>query len=297
MELWILLAFAAQFLYAVSILIDKHIVIRARAIGEPAAYAFFSVLFSAVVAGFAPFGFVSWPTWSLIGIALMNGMAFFTALFTLYSALKIARASDVAPAVGGISALTTIVLSALILHTDVEGFILPAFLLAIGTAIISHFHFSRSALLYTICAGVAFGSTVFLSKLVFERTDFIDAFFWMRMMGVLFVLSLLLLPQMRAKIFHSAKQSTRGAWALVMGNKVIAGAASILFSFAVSLGSVALVNALTGLQFVFLFIMSILFARYMPGMKQDSLTHGGWHTGVGIGLICVGLAALAYTFA
>ncbi len=290
---WILLAVAAQFLSAVSVLVDKHIVIRARAIGEPVAYAFFTSVFSGGVAVFALFGYVNMPSLLLVSNAILHGTVFFLALFLLYSALRLARASDVAPVVGGVSAIVSIILSSLIFGNDVEGLVLPAFLLAIGTAVISHFHFTKRALALTLSAGFCFGVGVILAKLVFEQTEFINGFFWTRIMGVFVALCVLFIPAARKKIFHGVSGSSHTGKLLVVGNKVLSGISGIMFALAISLGSVAVVNALTGLQFVFLFLFSLLFARFMPRSSPDSLAHGGWHTGVGISLIVSGFSLLA----
>ena len=292
MSTWVLLAVAAQFLSAISVLIDKHIVVRARAIGEPLSYAYFTIIFSAAVGVYAVFGYVSMPDRTLVMLSLLNGALFFSALYNLYSALKLARASDVAPAVGGISAVVTIILSALLIEHDVQGLVIPAVLLASGTAVISHFHFTRAAFAHTVVGGVSFGASIFVAKMVFEHTDFLNGFFWMRTLAVVIALAFLVIPSFRHRIFRSVKQSTHGGWLLVATNKGIAGASSIMFSIAVSLGSVAVVNALNGLQFVFLFLFSILFARYMPRVTSD-VAHGGWHTGLGVSLIAIGFAFLA----
>jgi len=57
---------------------------------------------------------------------------------------------------------------------------------------------------------------------------------------------------------------------------------------------VTIVNALAGLQFVFLFVFAILFAKHMP-KREGSRTHGhgGTISATGVGLIVCGLALLS----
>lgn len=292
MGAWLGLAIFAQFLFAVSTLVDKHIVSRAGVIGKPVVYAFFVSLLSGFVIVFFPF--VSFPRGYVLILSLVNAATFTSAIFLLYSALKEARASDVSPAIGGLSAIVTAILAAALLEGDVAFVhILPIALLAIGTGIISHFHFSRRAFFYTTAAGCFFGLTVFTSKLIFLEVPFLDGFFWMRIMNVIVALSLLLVPEFRKAIFHGGRHSSRNAKSLVVGNKILGGIAAALTAYAVSLGSVAVVNALAGLQFLFLFIFAMLFAHTMP-LFRDSKggSHGGWHTALGIALICAGLALL-----
>ena len=291
--MYLALAIAAQFLYAVSVLIDRHIVLRAGKIGEPIVYAFYVSFLSGFVVVLAPF--VSLPDTKTLMLSFVNAAVFVGAIFCLYSALRHARASDVAPVVGAISAITTLVVAGLWIEGDVtSSFVLPVLLLAGGTALISHFHFSRRAVLFTLLSGFFFGMVAFTFKLVVLEVPFVDGFFWTRGMNVVLALALLVVPMWRAAILHGGKRSSSRAKGLVLGNKIIGGVASVLTALAISLGSVAVVNSLAGLQFVFLFFFVFLFAKYMP--KSDGSRthgHGGAPSATGVGLIVFGLALLA----
>lgn len=290
---WLLLAIAAQFLSALSVLIDRHIVVKARHIGQPIVYAFYVSVLSSFVVVLIPFG-VALPSVWLLVLSTLYALAFTVAIYYLYSALLVARASDVAPVVGALSTITTLLFAHLWIDGDVQGFIVPILLLSAGTALISHFHFTRHALMYALVAGIGFGVVALITKLVFLETVFIDGFFWTRVMSVGAALALLIVPLFRRAIFSGGKHSSHGAKALVIGNKILGGSAAVLTSFAISLGSVSVVNALSGLQFAFLFLFALIFAPYMPLLKEGSKTHGhgGWQTGLGVAVICAGLAAL-----
>lgn len=295
MEVWLLLAIFAQFLFAITVLIDKHIVVRAAHIGRPIVYAFYVSLLSGAVIVIAPFGLVSWPSDIALIYSTGAAMSFVAAIFFLYSAFKVARASDVAPVVGAVSTLVVLALAGVLLENDVSFGAFPAvFLLAGGTALISHFHFCRSALFYTLLAGSCLGLAIFFGKLVYTEIGFVDGFFWTRILAFVVALSLLLVPVWRKAIFQGGKQSSRGAKALVVGNKVLGGVASVIVAYAISIGSVTLVNALSGLQFAFLFLFALLFAGRMPRLTDNVLTrgHGGWQTGIGVALIVSGLALI-----
>lgn len=290
---YLALAIFAQFLYAVSVLIDRHIVLRAQHIGRPIVYAFYVSLLSGFVIVLLPF--VSVPDVHALTLSFVNATSFMGAIFCLYSALAHARASDVAPVVGAVSAITTLVFAGLWIEGDItKSFVLPVLLLAGGTALISHFHFTRHALTLTLLSGFFFGTMAFSFKLVFLEIPFVDGFFWTRAMNVVLALGLLIVPAWRTAIFHGGKRSSSRAKGLVLGNKIIAGAASILTAFAISLGSVSVVNSLAGLQFVFLFIFAFIFAKHMP-KQAGSRTHGhgGTPSATGVALIVFGLALLS----
>lgn len=293
MGTWLAVAVLAQFLYALSTLIDKRIVTKSAHIGKPIVYTFYVALLSGFVVVLAPF--VSVPSVYVIVFSIVNAVTFTAAIYLLYSALTVSRASDVAPVVGGVSAIVTALLAAILIEGDVAlVHAFPILLLAGGTAVISHFHFTRKAILLTLAAGIFFGVTVLTTKMLFIETSFLDGYFWMRMMNVIVALSLLLVPSFRRAIFQGGKNASNHSKGMVLGNKVLGGVAAALSAYAVSLGSVALVNSLAGLQFVFLFIFAVLFAHRLPLFGEKG-SHGGWHTFLGVSLIVAGLAALYLT--
>jgi drug/metabolite transporter (DMT)-like permease len=295
MQSWLAIAVLAQFLFALSTLVDKHILAKAEHIGKPIVYAFYVALLSGFVIVLFPF--VSLPNTHVIALSFLNAVTFTAAIYLLYCALSLSRASDVSPVVGGVSAIVTAVLAAALIDGDVALIhALPILLLAGGTAVISHFHFSRTAIFYTMAAGAFFGVTILVGKLIFNEVAFIDGFFWPRLFNVLVALLLLIVPSFRRVIFHGGRHSSSGAKSLVIGNKILGGIAAALTAYAVSIGSVALVNSLAGLQFVFLFIFAVLFAHRMPLFGESKFgSHGGWHTFVGVALIALGLASLYLT--
>lgn len=296
MATWLGLAIGAQFITAVTVLIDRHILVRSEHIGKPIVYAFYVSLLSGFVVVLAPFGLIAKPPAIVLLLSLAQAFGFLSAIYCLYAALKASRASDVAPVVGAVSAIASLVLAGIWIDGDIPTALIPSvLLLVVGTALISHFHFRKHALLFALAAGALFGLTVFLSKLVYLQTPFLDGFFWTRTMCILAALSLLLVPAWRSMILHGGKRSSGGTKALVIGNKLLAGVAGVMTALAVSLGSVSVVNALAGLQFVFLFAFALVFAEHMP-LRDAKKTgsHGGWQSALGVSLIVLGLALLYF---
>lgn len=295
MTTWLWIAIIAQFIFALTILIDKHIVVRAEHIGKPAVYAFYSAFLSGFVVVLVPFGYVSLPNSSVMLLSVLSGVTFLGGIYCLYSALRLGHASDVAPVTGAVSAIATIVLAAALLDSDITpSLFFPVAFLVAGTALIAHFHFTMRALLYIATAGSLLGATLFLSKLIFLQTDFFNGFFWPRFMTMVVASLLLLIPAARAVILKGGTHSTHRAKFLVVANKTLAGVGSFLTAIAVSLGSVSIVNSLSGLQFVFLFFLTFIFAPFMPGPNRNtSHVHVGLgHTAGGILCIVAGLALL-----
>jgi len=276
---WILLAAAGQFLNAIVAVIDKYLVTEKSALPRPFVYAFYSCLITgawllvfilSAVPGLSEIGFpdfanVETPTLSVVGMAFLAAYTFFFALVSLYNALSLADTSDVMPVIGAVSALSAFGMTYLFLdHNLTENFLWGGLLLIIGTGLVSQVQFTRSILLFTIHAGVFFALHNIAMKGLFLETSFDDGFFWSRVALFLFALSLLLVPTYYEKIAKQTKSTSRNTGLLVLFAKVLAGVAAFMLLKATDWGEVSVVQALDGLKFVFILIISFLVGKYTP---------------------------------
>lgn len=262
--LWIYLIIIAQFLNAVVTLIDKHLV-TSILIGKPVVYAFYIGAMSAVAILLLPFGVVFTLTPNVFWFSLTAGVSYVFSLLFLYKSLKLSDASDVSPALGAISAITTLGFSFVFLGKNLSGNLLYGFIfLVIGTFFTSYFHLTRKATIFLVIAGILFSfSTVFLKEL-FNQTTFWNGFFWSRMANVFGVILLLFWPDNTRAILGNIKSSSVGTKAAVIANKVIAGFAFLIILYAIKLGDIAVINALIGIQFAFLLLLTVLFTGRFP---------------------------------
>lgn len=274
MPVWILLAIAAQFLNAVVSLIDKYIVTSKHILPQPFVYAFYVCLlsggaivlyaFSAIPVPLDGVSFpslrnVQFPTLEVVGLSMLAAYTFFYALVSMFKALQQADASDVVPIVGAVTVIGSYGLGYLFLGTKLSpNFLLGVVLLAVGTALVSHFRFSWVGALSSLYAGVFFALHYVVLKGLFNTTSFDDGFFWSRMGFVLFAVSLLLVPSYGGKILTQAKATSKRAGVFVLANKIIAGFASVLVLKAIELGDVSVVQALGGVQYVFIFLLGVM---------------------------------------
>ena len=271
--LWLYLALGASFLNAIVVLIDKYLLVS-PAVGKPAVYAFYVGSLSAAALLLLPFGVVLVPTIMVLWLSLVAGISYVYALLFLYKSLKLSDASDVAPVFGAVSTVATFGFSFIFLGGSLSGNFLSGFiLLVVGTFITSYFHLTKKAILFLVVAGVMFGfSTVFLKEL-FNQTAFWNGFFWSRLANVLGVVILFLWSNNARAILDNIKTSSMGTKTAVVVNKVIAGFAFLLILYAIKLGDVSVVNALTGVQFAFLLLFAILFSKRFPEYFYESVHH------------------------
>jgi uncharacterized membrane protein len=291
---WIVLALLAQLIMAAIVLVDKYVLVGHAHVGKPVVYAFYVSALSGVVVVLVPFGVISIPSLTVLALSLLASATFIASVLFLYTALRHGNASDAVPIVGAVSAVVTAYLAFLLLDQDLSRAFIPAFLLlVIGTALISHIRLTWKSLRNVIASGFFFGATAVLLKLIFLETTFIEGFFWSRMTNVIGALFLLLIPANRQAIFHGFRSSSQKLKWLVVSNKALSGLAMLLTLAAISLGSVSVVQALAGVQFVFLLAFAYLSAWWFPAVfKGEIHTHQFPHQVYGIACIIAGLAAL-----
>lgn len=276
---WILLATAGQFLNAIVAVIDKYLVTEKTALPRPFVYAFYSCLITGswllifvagAVPGFSAIGFptlanVQSPSLAVVGMSFLAAYTFFMALVSLYNALAMADTSDVMPVIGAVSALSAFGLSYQFLdYSLTPNFVWGSLLLIVGTGLVSQVQFTRSILLYTIHGGIFFALHNIAMKGLFLETSFDDGFFWSRVAFFLFALSLLLVPTYYEKIKGQTKKTSAQTGFLILFAKVLAGIAAFMLLKATDWGEVSVVQALDGLKFVFILLISFLVGRFIP---------------------------------
>ncbi len=310
MAMWIILAVSAQFLNAIVSLIDKYIVTSKHALPQPFVYAFYTCVFSGggvvlYIFGIFPLSVggisfpsvhnIHFPTLETISLSMLAAYTFFYALVSLFTALQRADASDVVPVTGAVSAIATYGLAYLFLDARVPpNFLAGVFLLAVGTAMVSHFRFSWVGALSAIHAGIFFALHFIVLKRLFILTSFDDGFFWSRIGTMVFALSLLLIPRYGSRILTQTKSTGKRAGALIVLNKVIAGCASVLILKATELGDVSVVQALGGLQYIFIFAFGAILGPYTHMDWGENVRHPKvlFHKALFITIIALGFFVL-----
>lgn len=273
---WILLAVGAQFLNAFVALVDKRIVSDEKTFPRPFVYAFYTCLISGVwivvyLIGFIPsisqslhiptFANVVKPTLEVVALSFLAAYTFFTALVAMFTALRDYDASDVVPVIGSVSALASFGMGYYFFNTTLSSnFITGIVLLSFGTFLVSRLRFPFRIAMISLYSGIFFALHYITLKGLFVSTSFDNGFFWSRIAFVFFALTLLMIPNYFDKIREQTKNTSKITALLVLVNKILAGVSTILILKATDLGDVAVVQALGGLQFVFILILGIFFS-------------------------------------
>lgn len=281
---WILLAAAGQFLNAIVAIFDKFIVSDEKVLPKPFVYAFYSCL---VTGGWVIIFFLGWipglsdvgvpslenvekPSIQVVGMSFLAAYTFFIALVSMFDALKRADASNTMPIIGSVSALSSFGLSYLFLDVQLhDNFIIGVALLAVGTMLVAQTLPRVDTMVQVFHSGLFFALHYITMKGLFDETSFDDGFFWSRIGFVVFTLSLLLIPAYFDKVRTVTGQTTKKTGVIVLGAKVLAGVAAFMLLKATDMGEVSVVQALGGLQYVFILLISITFAHWLPAAATD----------------------------
>ena len=154
---------------------------------------------------------------------------------------------------------------------------------------------SHHWLFYSVLAGCLFALSFTLTKVVYLDQAFISGLVWTRFGLVLGALSILLLPRARKSIFKTTGDVEKPAGVLFFSGQIIGAGAGILQSFAISLGSVTVVNALQGTQFGFLIVITAVLSRWHSNILKEDFSKSAVVKKVGA-IILIGLGLILISF-
>lgn len=275
--IWLFLAIAGYFLLAVAALVDKYLL--AGPLPNPKTYTFYVGLTGGVGFLLIPF-FLEIPSISIIALGLIAGALRIVGLFAMFSGLFKFEASRIIPALGGGLAIFTAVFTFLLAgETEIVAIenILP-FLLLVGGAILISIERRASvtlqSLLYALVAAFFLAISFVFSKFVYLAQPFLSGLIWMLLGG--FLTSLLFLGSKELREQLRQRESFPKKTALIfVGNQVVGGGGVLFLSLAVFLvpfGLLPLINAVSGTEYVFLFILALLLSWRFPGMLKERIS-------------------------
>lgn len=271
---WLAISVLSYFLNAVVVTADKFLV--TKKIPNPFAFSFYIGIMSAFVILLVPFGF-SVPPIGIILTAFLSGAIFLASLVLFFIVLFKNEASRVPSIVGALTPIFSLGLSSLFLGENLTILQFIAFFILIigGFTLMPKNNCGDCG---TRDAGLMFFSAFLmaisfvLSKFVYLNQPFVNGFIWTRLGSVLAAMLLLVFPSIRKSVFDAGKSMTIKLGALIAGNKAIGGLAFILLNLAISRGEVSLVNAVRGIEFVFVFIFTLLLSRKFPNILKEEIS-------------------------
>ena len=302
---WLIIAIIAHFVFALVFVIDKYLFSHTHL--KPATYAFYVGAFGGLAIFLIPFGFSIFPIGQII-ISLLSGIAFVFAIFFFYKSIQLGEVSRITPIIGGLIPLFTFILTYFLLNERLTSNQLIAFsFLVLGGVIMAWPRkqvrtisgLVKTSLLrrlpVAILAAFFFAVSYVLTKIIFIQQPFIDGFIWIRLGGVLGAILLFSLPFTRKIILETSKEVKLKTGELAVFNKIMSGIAFIFLNYAIFLGSVTLINALQGVQYIFLLILALFLSKRFPEIMREQINQSAiFQKVIAILFVIFGLGILAF---
>lgn len=263
-----------------SIIIDK--ILLQKSLPHPIAYAFYISILGLLAVILIPVGFSLEP-FNGVFYSAASGIVFVGALYTLFAALKKAEASIVGPVVGALNPFFTIIIGTIFFDqildlnqiTAILVLIFGAFVLTINP-FAQKIEFNKSFWLMVI-SGFLFGLSYIFLREAFLVTTFINGLIISRISAGFFVLSFLIFPGLRKKIFERPAENnhnTKTIIILLLVGQLLGAAQGLLITYAVSLANPALVNSLFGVQYVVILAAALFLYKKHPDLLSETITKG-----------------------
>jgi hypothetical protein len=283
---WMAVALGGYFFNAVAALLDKYLL--SGPIKAPAVYAFFVSLFSLFTLFFIPFGFQFFG-WQTTGLFLLSGALFLYGLVAFYTAVQQREISRIAPLVGTVVSLVAfgaVFAPGLFSEGTFTAIHILALLLLISGGLLISFDLplrtGERIPASVIIAGVAMGVSLLLLKYGYADANFVSGLVWSRMGMFAAGLSLLFIPVFRKQIlagssrFSSPSRDAVHTGAVFIINKACGGIATFLIAYAAFLGPISFVQALSGMQYVFLLALALPLSLRYPRIFGERLFFWDW---------------------
>ncbi len=295
---WISVSILAYFLLAIESVANKFLI--SGKVKSWKLYLFYIGILSLFAWVLAPFG-LAWPGYGIFWIAVISGVVFFGYLALLFMCLKKWGASRVFVLVGATSTLTTLILSALFLGEEFTTQDIWGIMLLIMGGFFISFKYYKGRFFRgwkkVALAGILMAVSLVLMKYSFDQFsghNFVSVYIYSRIGIVGMTLFLLLFASYRERVVDLLKKrdnkrhAKHFGWTMIV--KALAGVATVMISYSIAIGSVAIVNALSSVQYLFVFILSIILSFYFKEAFQENLERKNTlYKAIGAVLVVVGI--------
>ncbi len=288
----ILIAIVAHGLIGASLVWDKVLLRRPETRNLPS-YVFWLGALSVLGLCLIPFGF-RLPSAKMVATAFLAGVIHLAAVWFYYDALKRGEASQTLAIMGGFSPLATALIGKALLAKPLGGSSVAGFGLLVGGGFLMFFAERldwRRVLPSVLLSAGLFGVTNVLQKVVFNATGFISGYVVFTGGTAAGAAAMLLWPRWRKQIFTESEEAPPKSKFWYFVNRFISGVGSFLIFFAISRASPAIVDSISGLRYVVIFVLAYLVTRWRrEWLREDFRTSALIAKAVATAVIIAGLA-------
>lgn len=298
--MWLTVSLVSYLFFALSSLGDKIVLAKSP---KPESYVFYVGVLGGVSLVLLLFFQIPIPNNIAFWLLLINGFAYIFSLYALFTALEKFEVSKVLPTVGATQPIFVFFLTWL--YSGPQPLGIPEFiaysLLFLGSIIISvekNDKVTGEFISLSFLASFLFSLNFMFSKLIFVEfgnDSFIPGLFWMSIFGCVIVLCGLLFKDFRKNVFSGEKIEKDTGITFIFA-QIAGGIANLTQNYAIQIvpiGYLAIMNSLKGVQYVFLFLVTLFLSFYFPKiLKEDFSKEAILQKIVSIAMIVAGLAVL-----
>lgn len=277
--LWLIVAISSYLILSIVCLVDKYLLIGP--IPNPKVYTFYVGILGILVLVLAPFVNFYIPEISQIVLSILAGAFFIYAIFWLNCALHLFEVSRIIPAIGGLIPLFTFVLVYIFSYgkESLSFYESIAFILLVSGSILINLEkekiINRKSLQISVFASFLFSLSFVLTKYVYLNQPFWNGYIWIKIGGFLMALCFFLFSsEIKEEIFKKKISFKKKTIGIFLSNQAVGAGANILQNWAIALAGLAylsIINAMAGIQYVFLFVFATLISFKFPKiLKEES---------------------------
>ncbi|MFH1946793.1 MAG: DMT family transporter [Candidatus Magasanikbacteria bacterium] len=278
--LWFSVALLGYLFLVIVFILDKVVVSQSRV--KPVVYTFYSTIFmfgALLALPFFGWGLLSGLDWYW---AIISGVAFGLALWTFYKAVQYSEISHIGPFVAAIITVFLYIIGYYCLAENLNTLQIGGIIILFIASLLLSFEKSRKhsgfhvGFVWAILAALLFAISHASAKYLYGIYSFETAFIWTRATTGLVGLFVLFFPVVRETF--KRKKNTKKTYAgrhavgIVVTDKVLGVLSVICIQYAISIGSPTLVQALSGLQFVLMFIFIYILTKLLPKVFKEYFT-------------------------
>lgn len=274
---WLLIAILAYLFFSLSSFGDKFVLDGSP---NPKSYTFYIGFLNIFAILFIPFINFSWPSFNVLPWIILEAVVNILALYSLFYAVEKFEVSSVMSAVGSLQPIFIFVLTFIFwgLQPISKVEILAFALLIFGGYLISlekNAKITRKHFKIVLLPAILFSFDYIFSKFVFLNQPFLQGLIWMRIFSFIFILTFLFSKTARKEIFRKKNFTNKKIKIVFFFGQIFGALATILQSFAISLAPIVflpLVNALRGIQYVFLFVITLFLSLFYPKILKERIS-------------------------
>lgn len=283
--LWLIVSILGYFAFALASLGDKIILGQSA---RPRAFTFFVGVLNILVIFLIPFVGLQIPSNYTMVWIILDAIIYVFGIYGMFSALEKFDVSRVIPAIGATQPIFIFALTWLFWGKQPFSFqqILAFLLLLFGTILVSLNRkgdlFNKESIKISLVTALLFSLDFVFSKFVYldmpsTTQGFLQGFIWIRIASTAVAILFLLNPDFYKDVFSKRKKTKPQTGLLFIIFQAVGGTATVLQSIAIALAPIAylaIINALRGTQYVFLFIFTVICTIFMPRVLKEDISKG-----------------------